>query len=554
MLLLTRSSSAQVSFLSPLPFGILQVHGDAADLWLQGSLGSYASFSFKLSSDKDTSSFSEGWTNVSVIQGSVDTLIRVPSTRRNYGLYWRTGLTASDTGGIIAGLTPGHIIGVAGQSNAEGFSGGMQVQAIGDIRMLSNDSTWQPAHEPTGAGYGGPWIVASNLLYQRIGDTLPIGIVNVAVGASGLTNIGIGGQWIRNPNDPEDSSLYGMALHQFRHAGSELECLCWIQGEQDSYLLSSIDAYRRAFDTLIDGFWNDLRDTFPVFHLQVGGDDNVSLNDWPQVREAERILPPSTIVGTALGRPLVDLIHYSPPTLTAVGTMFASAILNNGYDIPSPLYPPLMPDSFATLDSITDGSIPGTYCFSIRWTRNGQPVKLRSLTSFQYFGLIVDGIPLDTSLIWYRIAPDSTRVLIGDKTQAITLDHTWAVTYDDAAASDHAPIATIDDRFGDTIYATAFYALPFSAPANVSNSVEPEAPSIVPNPASNTISIDVSSLFGKIEATLVSENGAVQWNESLPEDHPPTLSFDVSQQISGTYLLRLSNGYRTMESKFVLER
>ena len=334
LILVPYGAFAQISFISPLPDGILQVHGERADLRLRLSLpAGYESFAYKLGSDRDTCSPSEGWRSVTIDAGVVDTLLTVPKSLRGYSLYWRADLAGVDTGGIIAGLIPGHIIGIAGQSNAQGYCWEMLEQANGDIRMLVGDRTWQVAHEPTDGAGGGPWIVMSNMLYQMIGDTLPIGIVNVAVGGSGLTMSDIGGQWIRNDANPKDSSNYGRALRRFLNAGSELECLCWIQGESDGLDLPDPNTYRVAFAKLVHSFQADLSDTFAVFHLQISGNSTPQLQmaSFPEAREALRVLPPSILVGTALGRTLDDELHYSVLTNWAVGRMFADAILQERF-------------------------------------------------------------------------------------------------------------------------------------------------------------------------------------------------------------------------------
>ncbi|HEX5315894.1 MAG TPA: sialate O-acetylesterase, partial [Candidatus Kapabacteria bacterium] len=395
--------SAQVTFTSPLPFGIAQVHGDHADIRLHVAISGYSNFSYKLSSDVDTSSPQEGWAQINIHNGIVDTLLTIPKSLRDYSIYWRTGLGPTDTGGIIARLTPGHIIGIAGQSNAVGHvwpdSGKFVAVPQGDIRMLINNSSWQQAGEPTDGEGQGPWIEMANELYAKIGDTLPIGIVNRAVDGTGLT-LSIGsGRWLKNSPDTNDK-MYPNAVDRFRHAGSELECLTWIQGEADGQgggVLWNPAAYHTQFGNLIRNFESDLADTFPVFHLQISGfsGNANSTGAYPIVREAQRVLPPSTIVGTAIGRPLWDsAFHYTVATYQAVGQMFAGAVLKELYGINAPMYPPLMPDTVATLDSITDGSIKGKYCFSIGWTRAGKPVTLTSLSAFQYFAIGESGIPV----------------------------------------------------------------------------------------------------------------------------------------------------------------
>ncbi len=559
---------SQVVFTSPLPDGILQVHGDHADLRLHVSLTGHSNFSYKLSSDIDTSSFQEGWVSVSVqMNGIVDTMLIVPKSLINYAVYWRTGLTSNDTGGVVANLTPGHVIGIAGQSNAQGYTYDMITTAVGDIRMLLNDSSWQPAHEPTGGVAGGPWIVMSNELYQLIGDTLPIGIVNVAVGSSGLTFAGGGGQWIRNPANPEDTSVYGLTINRFRHAGSDLECLCWIQGETDAGgALSSPEVYRSAFATLMAGFNEDLGDSIHFFHLQIGGFDFAGVDSWPQTREAERELPPSTIVGTALGRSLDDELHYSPPTLLAVGTMFAGAILKQEYGMTEPMYPPLMPDTFATLDSITDTIDLGQYCFSVGWTRGGVPVKLTSITPYQFFGINVSSLPLfDTSVVWYRISPqDSSRVQIGlQKSANIAItrsDTNWSVTYDAVGGSDQAPLATIDPVFGDTIFATAFYELPiqFNAgfPSDVADVKEFGLLLEVANPVSDAIQCFIrASMSESVTIDVVNDLGLTLRHETVTaEEGEQIIPISTEGLPSGNYwiVLRDENGNQSVQKAILI--
>ncbi len=485
-----RVACAQVVFTSPLPRGILQVQGGHADLRLHLTISGYQNFSIKLSSDIDTTSPLVGWVPVAISNGVVDTLITVPKSLRDYALYWRTGVSPGDTGGTIPGLTPGHVIGIAGQSNAEGFTYDMVVTPDGDIRMLKTDTTWQPAHEPTGRFGGGPWIVMANQLYRSLGDSLPIGIVNAAESSSALTiKNSIGGQWIRNPIVPQDSSVYGNAVRRFFHAGGELEALCWIQGESDGMYLADPDTYRIAFASLMSGFHTDLSDSFPIFHLQIGGMDGAAIAGWPAVREAERRLSPSTMVGTALGRSVEDGLHYSSPTMWAVGRMFAAAILSRQYGIDSGLYPPLLPDTIAMLDSIGDENIKGSYCFSIGWTRSGKSVPVSLLRSVQYFTVSEDGTAFDTSDVWVKISPrDPSRILIGLKNDSISLGHDWKITYDATSEADRAPLAEIDPITGDTIFGTAFSELPVDPASRSMASVkEFMVQRVVLNPSMNEL-------------------------------------------------------------------
>jgi len=563
LLLLPRFASAQVSFLSPLPFGILQVRGDHAELRLRVLLPNPSwNFQYKLSSDIDTSDPRSGWRYIQSQNAEIDTIFMLSKTLRNYSLLWSAGSGANDTSGIIAGLTPGHIIGIAGQSNAEGFSWDPVAEAIGDVRMLRIDSVWRHASEPTGTVAQGPWIVMANELYKKIGDTLPIGIVNTAVGGTGLTNNGEHGRWLRNSANPEDTSLYGKALKRFLNAGSHLECLCWIQGEADASTLPQANVYRVAFAKLMAGFWQDLADTFPIYHLQISGLSVPGhwVEAYPVVREAQRTLPPSTLAGTAVGRPLQgDRIHYTASTYNVVGRMFSGAVLQEQYGKQTSMYPPLVPDTTAYLDSITDGSIAGRYCFSLRWTRGGRPASLSNATPQQYFALHRDGVPLDTSHVWCRIAPnDPSRVLIGLQGEAIALDHDWRVTYDYASDAERAPLATIDPATNDTIFATAFFQLPVSLSAAAKEGVgQFHLQLLLPNPtASDVIHCYILSFrHQRVSVELHDDRGGLVWHEQLQvEDGQQEIPVSTKGLPSGSYwvTLRDEQGVSVIEKAIVI--
>jgi hypothetical protein len=562
---------SQVVFTSPLQDGILQVHADHADMRIHVSVTGYPYFIYKLSSGIDTSNFQEGWDSIRVRNGIVDTLLTVPKSLVNYALYWRTGLDTTDTGSVVPNLTPGHIIGIAGQSNAVGWvwppPGQFIAVAQGDIRMLINDTFWQPAVEPTDHVAQGPWIVMADSLYAEIGDTLPIGIVNTAVGGTGLTiSINSTGRWLKNSPSPSDS-MYPDAIDRFRHAGSEMEYFAWIQGEADGEgeALYDPNVYRTQFDTLIHDFWSDLQDTFAVFHLQISGYSGPTGGPatYPQAREALRVLPPSTLVGTAVGRSLWDgQFHYTVSTYRSVGQMFAGAVLKELYGIRLPMYPPLMPDTVATLDSITDGSIKGKYCFSIGWTRDGKPVKLMSLSPFQYFGISVEGFPLyntDTAMVWYRISPnDSSRVQIGLRNDSIIpKSNYWFVAYDAIANGEFAPLATIDPISGDTIFATAFYQLPVqlttSPPASVTQF---NVQSVDPNPTSDAIQCYILSFKHQtMTIDIVNDLGVtLRQQAAIVDEGEQIVTVSINGLLSGNYwiVLRDENGNESVQKAVVI--
>jgi hypothetical protein len=555
--LLPALAGAQVSFVSPLPFGILQVNGDHADLRLRVQLPhSYQEFQYKLSSDVDTSDPREGWHSIAIHSRVIDTLITVPRSLRSYSIYWSAGILGVDTGGIIAGLTPGHVIGIAGQSNAQGNCYTMLTSAEGDIRMLPDNNRWLPAHEPTGGVAGGPWIVMANELFAALHDTLPIGIVNAGLGSTGLTKADAAGLWYRDPAGIADSSVYGRALNRFEHAGGELEALCWIQGETDGGYLPDPNIYRVAFARLMNYFKQDLADNFPIFHLQVGGHLFGKVQSWPAVREAERVLPPSTIVGTAVGRSIDDEFHYSVTTNHAVGWMFAAAILKEIYGITAPMYPPLLPDSVARIDSITDGSSFGGLCLAVDFWRAGAPARLTAVRPDQYFGINVDGIPLDTSQVWFRLSPRKpNRVLVGLRSGPITLNHAWRLTYDAVASAQNAPITTIDQ--GDTIFAAGFDRLPVVFTPDPTESVK----SLVNVTMKfSVVSGEIYCLIGSIGHQVVSvglcdiRGVTVRRQQAILEEGENDLRVSTDGLASGSYwlILRDEQGTSVVEKAIVI--
>src|SRR5579885_786048 len=167
LLILGVSARAQVQVISPRAYAVLQVRGDHANLHVKVKLPqSYTSFRITIVSDSSYPHDAD--VPITIANGLVDTIIRIPRSLHNYTLDWTADSANVRVSGEISGLTPGHIIGIAGQSNAEGNNYSMNESAKGDIRMLRNDSAWEPAHEPTGHLAGGSWIVMANELYRFI--------------------------------------------------------------------------------------------------------------------------------------------------------------------------------------------------------------------------------------------------------------------------------------------------------------------------------------------------------------------------------------------------
>jgi hypothetical protein len=303
------------------------------------------------------------------------------------------------------------------------------------------------------------------------------------------------------------------------------------------------------------GFQDDLADSFPIFHLQIGGYSTPQLPamSFPEVREAERVLSPSTLAGTALGRSLDDELHYSVPTNWAVGKMFAGAVLKERYDLDSPMYPPLLPDTAAFFDSIMDGNILGHYCFSIGWTRDGNPVSLSAVTIAQYFAIHKDGVEIPPEKVWYRIDPHNpSRVLVGLANDSVSLGHDWRITYDAGSAADVAPLAYIDRANDDTIFATAFYELPVITHSGPTLGVKDfNVKFLVPNPSSGAIDFYVLAFHPEAVSVELRDNlGIVLHHQTaILEEGTQDIAIPTEGLPSGNYwiVLRDEKGAMTVQ-------
>jgi hypothetical protein len=180
----------------------------------------------------------------------------------------------------------------------------------------------------------------------------------------------------------------------------------------------------------------------------------------PEVREALRALPHSTLVGTAVGRSLLkDGLHYTNTTYAAAGRMFAGAISSQFYGVTRSSYPPLEPEPTGYIDS-TNGS---SYFVRLKWQRGSTAATaLRFLTSDQAFALRRDFVQLyDTSQVWSKIDPDDPgSVLVGLRGGSVEPHHAWTLSYLTNSGADRAPLAQIIGPEEDTLFGVGFLDLP----------------------------------------------------------------------------------------------
>ena len=399
----SNSAYGQIKIICPLQNAIIQKTYDSGYLRIlcNGSKSKKIKLKLTDSLGNDVPEF--GWRELSFNNNVLDTFFTIPIIRK-FTIAWHT-LDGQRDSGKIKNLSVGHVYAIAGQSNAQGWSPPPFISPHGDVRMLRNDSTWQAGADPTGGKYASPWIEFSNKLQELLKDSLPIGLVNTAIGGTGLVNKTGNGWWQRNDAFHADTStVYGNALRLFLNAGAKFEALFWIQGESDAVGVT-IQQYRSAFTKLVENFQEDFRGTIPFFHLQIGGQiANPDRINWGIIREALRTLPESILVGTAVGSPVgFDGIHYAPITEIMVGDRFAGAIIKEIYHIPNNLFSPLLPENSASILKCTALDPYKGYKIVLGCMENGNAVKLKKMDTLRGFQIRVNGQLVDTSRIFAKV-------------------------------------------------------------------------------------------------------------------------------------------------------
>jgi len=471
----------QIEIVCPLPNAIIQKVSDSGYLRILCRSNNTKNVSLKIAdgSGDDISGF--GWHDLSFYHNIVDTAFTIP-VLGNFTVLWRN-LDMSADSGIIPGLAVGHVFGIAGQSNAQGWSYPNYIPPQGDIRMLLYDFAWEIGRDPTGGKWESPWIQMSNTLQKLLNDSLPIGLVNVAVGGTGLATRGSSGYWQRNDALHSDTSTtYGKAMVRFLKAGSRFEAMFWIQGESDAVGVTVVQ-YDSAFMQLINNFEEDLREPVKIFHLQIGGQNgNPDKYDWGVIRDAQRNLPYSTLVGTAVGAPVgFDGIHYAQSTEIMVGDRFAGTIAKLLHNVLNNLYPPLLPKNFAVLTQCTTGDPYKGYKIVLQCTRGDSPVQLRSLDTLRGFQIRANGQFIDTSNIYGKVETnDPSKIDIFSRDSSFSPKNDLKLSY--AINADLSNVNVSDNDTSTTLpnYLVSFMDIPVLASADVSYSffVSPN----VPNP------------------------------------------------------------------------
>ncbi len=562
--LCSSSSLAQTVLISPKDSAIIQLRNGKGELHLILRTDAKTTiFEFRILDRLDKAIPGYDWSDINFKQQSIDTILWLPLVQ-DLTLQWRTNGRLE--GGLLTHIEIGHLFAIAGQSNAQGWSPQPYVGLSCDARMLWNDYAWHPAEDPTGGKWGSPWIAFVNQFSRLVHDSLPIGIINTAAGGSGLTLRTSEGQWLRNGEIHDDTNtIYGAALTRIRGAGADVEALFWIQGESD-VLGTTVDLYQSAYATLHKEFEEDLGFPVRMFHLQIGGQtNNPGKVAWGIVREALRTLPNSTLVGTSVGLPLADDIHYSAATARDVGERFAGAVASGLYGVNSSLYPPPLPAPMAKLvECVADDPKTG-WKIELECLKGGKPCKLSSSGAVYGFQLTHDASRFDTSQVFAIIDPhDASKIDIFLRFHSISPDPTWRLSY--AIYGDVTNISLNDGVAGPSglpnmlvsfldlpVFDSAFAA----AVADHSRLFEASLLPLAPNPSRTTIVLSLklgksSQVNLEVLDLLGQEMRTVHEGQLASGDHE--LVLDCSRFAAGTYIVLVQTDFGTLVRKIMVQR
>jgi len=477
-LLFPRESEGQVHFVCPLPNAILQKVSDSGYMRLTLTSPSSSKIRLRLIGNTGVEISGYGWKDFILRNNTLDTFYMVP-VLNNFYLEWQT-LDGMIDSNVIGNLCIGHVFGIAGQSNAQGWSFPTYIPPQGNIRMLLYSDSWQKGEDPTGGKSASPWIQMSNTLQKLLNDSLPIGLVNVAIGGTGLVSKPAAGWWQRNNSLHLDTStIYGKAVERFQRAGSHFEAIFWIQGESDAIGVTGAQ-YDSAFKRLVEDFEEDLQEPVTMLHLQIGGQAaNPEKIDWGIIREAQRKLPLSTLVGTAVGAPLgFDAIHYAQSTEIMVGDRFAGAVAKLLHHVPNNFYPLLLPQNAASLVECNSQDPYNGYKIALQCSRGDLPVELKVSDALKGFQIRANGRFIDTSKIFAKVElSDLSKIDIFSTVSSLAPSSELKLSY--ALTADLAN-ANVCDNDSTTVlpnYLVSFMDIPVLG----SNAGVPDVTIIFPN-------------------------------------------------------------------------
>lgn len=294
----------------------------------------------------------------------------------------------------------GVLVGGIGQSNLENWN----TDGTGTPHALTSkyiSGTWSK-QETTGTGHIGFLNAIATAL------SIPVGIVNYAVGGSGLVAGVTSPYW-----GDFTASLYTNFKNAVTSIGGKLEFVLWVQGEQDAFVGSPTATeanYTSTLNSLITEIRSDIvngsdQTNLPFIISQLGRTTSGSLDsDIQAIRNALHNVA-TTTVDCHLGAniydmPLSDTVHLTPAGYTIHGQRMAQTVLYILGNV-----------SYYRGPQIASAALADTSTIDISITHSGGTTfnPTSGITGFEIFD---DGVPVAISAA-VRHSPTVIRLTLG---------------------------------------------------------------------------------------------------------------------------------------------
>ncbi len=375
-------------------------------------------------------------------------------------------------------------------------------------------------------------------------DHMPSCCINESLGGTNIES------HERNDSDFFDlRTMYGRELYRTVQAGldSDVHAMFWLQGESNY-----APGYYNKFLKLYQNWHQDYPDLQKIYLLQIRPNyctfGNIDMRD-VQRWMGDSLHDVEPIAAAAL--PFQDGCHYYDSGYRFMGDRFYLSLARDFYHATdtSNLRSPnaiwawwTQPDhhQIAVLFSPSDAIVHATDDTTI----DGIFATLKDYLYPDDTNSHVESVAFDKDTLFMNLD-------VPGKTQSIAyLPDQWYNGSDTAVYEG----PWIENQRG--LGALLWYRLPIANQpfSGVSEVSKPIDFTLAPNPSSGPVTADASALTGPVQATLISETGAVVWQRTLPPDHPMHVTFNFSAEPSGIYVLQLRNEMTLAEHKFILER
>src|SRR5687768_545236 len=173
MFLFTGWANAQPVLVSPLPHGIVQITPDKQSGHLRVIVHSGTTASstvlaldYRFTDSYNKSIYSPYWSGRRARNGAIDRTLVLPLFAKTFTLHYRLVTPDSLYTGEIPDLAIGHVFGIAGQSNAEGWSPPPYAEPVGDVRILRGTKFWE--YGANRRKWNSPWIYMANKFRELV--------------------------------------------------------------------------------------------------------------------------------------------------------------------------------------------------------------------------------------------------------------------------------------------------------------------------------------------------------------------------------------------------